>query len=1034
MRTILSILLRLFLLLTVFCLVIFANGLATESPSLASINGSLRQIGNQQILDLWGSNYEMGYAHGYLMADTIRNLIEEYAIGQIVGGDVSIYKNFVNNLGRYTFYPQYLDEINGIVAGMIASGKNLYVPKLQRNIDARDVEAWNCFPELYFSCSSFGVWGSATANGETIIARNMDWFDYYGDLSNLQILITYEPNGGQKFVSFSWPGWIGVHSGMNESGIGLMCNMGNGSLSSGSGPFHPSQEVFRYILENTTAANYLTQPLSIVNSVEEYSTFNIQIVAPNTGNSDPVYYIEDSSTQNVIRYAADTDPNYNHIIATNHFMKVSKPPSSDESVDRYNTIRSGLISLYQTGDGKVDSTEAFSLLGRVAISPLTSIVIRPNRMEFDLSFARWTNGGFDAATGIQPQTYSWATLFPNHGLAPSLPDLIVQSINIDPAFPVWGQPMTVTATVKNQGNADSGSYQVDFYSNLTSAPTLHQIGDSSLSKGSLAAGATDICVFTVTYPVSGNYKAWVQVDTEQQVNELNETNNVLSTSINSTNTPPVAVNDAYSTNKNTILNIPATGVLGNDTDADNDPLTAVIVAEPAHGMVTLNSDGSFIYNPAAGYAGSDSFTYRAYDGKDYSNDAKVSITIINTAPVAVNDTYSANRNSVLNIASPGVLKNDTDANGDALTASLVSGVTHGALTLNSDGSFIYNPTAGYTGSDSFTYRAYDGKDYSNNAKVSITITNTAPVSNNQLVTTDEDTAKSIILTATDAENDPLTYSIVKSPTHGSLSGTAPNLTYTPVSNYNGKESFTFKTNDGKANSNVATVTITVNPVNDAPVSNNQLVTTNQNATKAITLTAKDVDGNTLTYSIVAYPTNGTLSGTPPNVTYIPNANYNGIDSFTFKANDGILDSNIATVSITVYSNLALSKPATTDSEQTSLGNTASKGNDGNSSTRWSANDGLLNHWWKVDLGASYTLTGTKVIFQYARNYKYKIEVSTDNVAWTIVVDQTKNTSTSQTRQNSFNATLGRYVRITYTGLPSYPTTWASHYEFEVYGN
>jgi hypothetical protein len=133
-------------------------------------------------------------------------------------------------------------------------------------------------------------------------------------------------------------------------------------------------------------------------------------------------------------------------------------------------------------------------------------------------------------------------------------------------------------------------------------------------------------------------------------------------------------------------------------------------------------------------------------------------------------------------------------------------------------------------------------------------------------------------------------------------------------------------------------------------------------------------------------------------------------------------------------NLALNKPATADSAQTSMGNTANKGNDGNSATRWSANDGRLNHWWKVDLGAVYTLTSTKVKFQFARNYRYKIEVSTDNTIWTTVADRRTTTSTAQTRVDSFSATLGRYVRITYTFLPWYPSTWASHYEFEVYGN
>jgi hypothetical protein len=316
--------------------------------------------------------------------------------------------------------------------------------------------------------------------------------------------------------------------------------------------------------------------------------------------------------------------------------------------------------------------------------------------------------------------------------------------------------------------------------------------------------------------------------------------------------------------------------------------------------------------------------------------------------------------------------------------------------------------------------------------------NNPPVANAQSVTTNEDTAQAITLTATDADNDPLTYSIAAQPTHGSLSGTAPNLTYTPALNYNGLDSFTFKANDGKADSNVATVTITVNPVNDPPVANAQSVTTNENTAKAITLTANDVDGDALTYSIVAQPTHGSLSGTAPNLTYTPAPNYTGSDSFTFKAYDGRLDSNTATVSITMSptpsnSNLALNKPATADSQQTSMGNTANKGNDGNLSTRWCANDSRLNHWWKVDLGALYTLTGTKVQFQFARNYRYKIEVSTNNITWTIVDNQTANTSTAQTRQDSFSAT-GRYVRITYTGLPYFQPAWASHYEFEVYGN
>ena len=181
----------------------------------------------------------------------------------------------------------------------------------------------------------------------------------------------------------------------------------------------------------------------------------------------------------------------------------------------------------------------------------------------------------------------------------------------------------------------------------------------------------------------------------------------------------------------------------------------------------------------------------------------------------------------------------------------------------------------------------------------IATSNTAPVANAQSVTTNEDTAKAITLTGSDADGDPLTYSVVTNPAHGTLSGTAPNLTYTPAANYNGADSFTFKVNDGKVDSAAATVSITVTAVNDAPVANAQSVTTNEDTAKAITLTGSDVDGNPLTYSVVTQPGHGTLAGTAPNLTYTPAANYNGADSFTFKVNDGTVDSASATVSITV---------------------------------------------------------------------------------------------------------------------------------------
>jgi hypothetical protein len=178
-------------------------------------------------------------------------------------------------------------------------------------------------------------------------------------------------------------------------------------------------------------------------------------------------------------------------------------------------------------------------------------------------------------------------------------------------------------------------------------------------------------------------------------------------------------------------------------------------------------------------------------------------------------------------------------------------------------------------------------------------TNNAPVANDQAVVANVNTALPITLTASDVDGTTLTYTVADGPTNGVLSGTAPNLTYTPNANYAGADSFTFRANDGTVDSNLATVSITVNPENEAPVADDQSVVTDEDIARAIVLTASDADGDALTYTVVDGPANGVLTGTPPDLTYTPNLDYAGADSFTFRANDGTADSNLATVSITV---------------------------------------------------------------------------------------------------------------------------------------
>ncbi|HQZ40270.1 MAG TPA: Ig-like domain-containing protein [Vicinamibacterales bacterium] len=188
------------------------------------------------------------------------------------------------------------------------------------------------------------------------------------------------------------------------------------------------------------------------------------------------------------------------------------------------------------------------------------------------------------------------------------------------------------------------------------------------------------------------------------------------------NVAPVAAADAFATAFNVPLNVATPGVLANDSDANGDALTAVLQTGPAHGELFLNGNGSFTYTPAVNYSGPDAFTYQAYDGHLASAPATVSLTVRPNSPPAGNtDTYATPFGTVLNIAAPGVLANDTDADGDALSAVFVAGPTHGVLGLNADGSFSYTADAGYAGADAFSYQASDGLALSAITTVSVTV-------------------------------------------------------------------------------------------------------------------------------------------------------------------------------------------------------------------------------------------------------------------------------------------------------------------------
>ncbi|SFV71356.1 Chitinase [hydrothermal vent metagenome] len=326
----------------------------------------------------------------------------------------------------------------------------------------------------------------------------------------------------------------------------------------------------------------------------------------------------------------------------------------------------------------------------------------------------------------------------------------------------------------------------------------------------------------------------------------------------------------------------------------------IVSYEWKEGNTTLSSDSNFSKNDFS--LGSHELTLRVRDDDNLTNSDNI-VVVITPAPI-VNQMPIANGQSITTEEDTSVDINLTgsDNEGSPLSYIIESNTTHGTLSGIAP-NLTYTPNENYFGIDIFTFRVNDGSLDSTIATVEINITavNDMPIAYEQNITTMEDTPLDMNLTGSDREGSLLTYIVVDNPSHGVLSGTAPSLTYTPTTDYNGNDSFTFKVNDGLVDSEIVAVNINVVNINDVPIANGQSIATEEDTSVDINLTGSDNEGSPLSYIIESNTTHGTLSGTAPNLTYTPNENYFGIDIFTFRVNDGSIDSTIATVEINITS-------------------------------------------------------------------------------------------------------------------------------------
>lgn len=285
---------------------------------------------------------------------------------------------------------------------------------------------------------------------------------------------------------------------------------------------------------------------------------------------------------------------------------------------------------------------------------------------------------------------------------------------------------------------------------------------------------------------------------------------------------------------------------------------------------------------------------------------------VNTAPVAADDAYAFNQGATNEALD--VLANDSDTeDGKPTLQSIDDSSLSGTAVISGSVISYSTPNPDFTGTDIFNYTVQDTEGLTATATVTVTINptgtgNTPPVANTQTVGMVKNDSKTITLTGSDTDGDPLTFSIVAGPSNGTLGAVTPTgdtsatVQYTPNVDYTGGDSFTFQVDDG--NLGTATATVNINVAEEpgtAPVANDVTASGDEDSTFTVTFSATDADaGDSLSYSIVSTPTNGTLgSVTGDTVEYTPAADFNGADSFTYMVMDSAGLTDTATANITV---------------------------------------------------------------------------------------------------------------------------------------
>jgi hypothetical protein len=374
-----------------------------------------------------------------------------------------------------------------------------------------------------------------------------------------------------------------------------------------------------------------------------------------------------------------------------------------------------------------------------------------------------------------------------------------------------------------------------------------------------------------------------------------------------------AVDDNYTTNDNQVLNVPAAlGLLSNDVVAVGESITIELTSQPTLGQIAVDADGGFVYQPS-GASGEDHFGYRLVSAGVPSAPAIVTITVndLNEAPIAVDDHYVVDSGHVLTVSAPGVLGNDADPDGDALTPRIISSPLIGAVTLNANGSFTYTPPADFSGQTDFVYEVTDPRGLRAHATVFINVNDhLAPLPDAYSLDEGEVLfvdAPGVLTNDSIIPQGALRVVVVQAPTLGTVQmandGSFVYRTTSPDSS--GADLFRYRLEDASIASYTVDVNLTIRAVNDPPQSVDDSFLTDENvelevAAPGVLGNDTDIDSTQLSARLLEPPAHGAVVvRADGSFSYVPEVNFRGDDTFTYETVDDAGAASPGSVSIAV---------------------------------------------------------------------------------------------------------------------------------------